>query len=374
MKLLVDCHCFDYPYPQGINTYLKGLYSALFSIAGDIEFYLCAANESTIRKIFGWYPNVHYVKLPKGNSISRLLWQYPKIIKDLKIDWAHFQYINPLIKNCKTITTIHDVLFIDYPNLFPPLYKLTKKPTFKYSANHTDILLTVSEYSKDRIQDNFRLGDKPIFVTPNAVDEINPVLSTLEAKKIISKKFGVDNYILSVSRLEPRKNQVAIIKSFIKEKIYNKGYHLIIVGQKSVSYPEFDATLSKLNSEEVSFIKILNGVDNEELQVLYKGASLFVYPAIAEGFGIPPLEAAVAGVPVICNNKTAMMDFDFFGKNLIDTSDQEELTKAILNSINSPISNFELDDIANRVRKKYNWNSIALNYYQILKDYENNSH
>ena len=103
MKLLVDAHCFDYQTTEGINTYLKGLYGELVGIAPDIDFYFVAQNVGRIKALFGEAANVHYVPLTSQNKIYRLLFEIPAIVKKLGIEWAHFQYTSPLIKNC-TVT------------------------------------------------------------------------------------------------------------------------------------------------------------------------------------------------------------------------------------------------------------------------------
>ena len=84
------------------------------------------------------------------------------------IDYAHFQYVIPPIKKCKYIVTIHDVLFLDFPQYFPFLYRLKNNLLFKYSAKKSDIVLTVSQYSKERIEMHFNIND--VKIIPNAVD------------------------------------------------------------------------------------------------------------------------------------------------------------------------------------------------------------
>lgn len=78
MRLLVDCHCFDYPTPQGINTYIKGLYASLIEVAKDIEYYFAANDIDNLRSIFGEHSNVFYIKIPHSGSLGRLLWIFPR--------------------------------------------------------------------------------------------------------------------------------------------------------------------------------------------------------------------------------------------------------------------------------------------------------
>ena len=145
IKLLIDAHVFDGKY-QGTRTYIQGIYSAMITHK-DIEFYFAAQNVSRLKSIFGIAENIHYIRLDATNSIWRLAWEYPRIIKKYKIDYAHFQYICPLIKCCKEIVTIHDLLFLDFPKYFPLSYRIKNRTLFMYSAKRADLLLTVSEYS-----------------------------------------------------------------------------------------------------------------------------------------------------------------------------------------------------------------------------------
>ena len=143
MKLLIDAHCFDYKTSEGINTYIRGIYSELIKSAEEIDFYFIASDIAKIQCIFGSKKNVHYIQLSSKNKFYRLLFEVPAIVRKYQIDYAHFQYTTPLIKNCKTIVTLHDILFVDYPNLFPFSYRLIKGILFKLSAKRADVLLTV---------------------------------------------------------------------------------------------------------------------------------------------------------------------------------------------------------------------------------------
>ena len=189
MKLLVDAHCFDYQTTEGINTYLKGLYGELVGIAPDIDFYFVAQNVGRIKALFGEAANVHYVPLTSQNKIYRLLFEIPAIVKKLGIEWAHFQYTSPLIKNCKTIVTLHDILFVDYPQMFPWRYRLVKGAMFKLSAKRADLLLTVSDYSRRQIAKHYGISAEEIVVTPNAVSADFVQVDADEAAKFVQNQF-----------------------------------------------------------------------------------------------------------------------------------------------------------------------------------------
>lgn len=363
MKLLVDAHCFDYKTTEGINTYLSGLYVALLKQAPDVEFYFMAANIEKVKSIFGQGENIHYIELSSKNKIYRLLFEIPHIIHKYGIDAAHYQYTSPLIKNCRTIITLHDILFKDYPSFFSLSYRLSKGLLFKLSAKRADLLLTVSEYSRDRISLHYHIPKARIFVTPNAVSSDFMHIDEREAKSFVGSK-GIEKYLLYVSRIEPRKNQVALLRAYLDLNLSLEGYHLVFIGRRTLPTPDFDNLLESLPEEQQKFIHVYNQVDYNDLKLWYKAASLFVYPALAEGFGIPPIEAGMAEIPCICSNKTAMGDFVFFGRNLIDVTDSKVLKDTIMANLkNHP----DVKNISKAIREKYNWDAIAHEFNGMLR-------
>ena len=364
MKLLVDAHCFDYQTTEGINTYLKGLYGELVGIAPDIDFYFVAQNVGRIKALFGEAANVHYVPLTSQNKIYRLLFEIPAIVKKLGIEWAHFQYTSPLIKNCKTIVTLHDILFVDYPQMFLWRYRLVKGAMFKLSAKRADLLLTVSDYSRRQIAKHYGISAEEIVVTPNAVSADFVQVDADEAAKFVQNQ-GIGKYLLYVSRIEPRKNQLAVLKAFHELDLWKKGYHVVFIGRKTLPTPAFDQYYEALADKEKERVHVFNQVSYADLKLWYKAASLFVYPALAEGFGIPPIEAGAVGVPCVCSNRTAMGDFTFFEDNLLDPEDDEALKKAIVRNLEQRDAD-KLNGVSQQVRSKYNWHHIAETLYRAL--------
>ena len=363
MRLLIDAHCFDYDTSEGINTYLRGLYNALIPKAKDIEFYFAARNIEKLKTIFVKADNVHYICLRQQNKVLRLLTEFPQVVSRYNIDCAHFQYTSPLIKTCKTIVTLHDILFMDYPHLFPIGYRISKRLMFGLSAKRADLLLTVSDYSKGRITHHFNIPADSIIVTPNAVLNDFCHVDKNEAKAFAASK-GITKYILYVSRIEPRKGQLALLHAYLDLRLAQRGYHLVLIGRRTLQTLEFDKMIKVAENEVPGKVHIFNQVSYEDLQKWYRAADLFVYPAIAEGFGIPPIEAGMAEIPCICNNKTAMRDFTFFGSNLIDTNDEILLKNRIEENLQeSP----DTSRIRQEIEQIYNWEHIARKYYSVLK-------
>lgn len=367
MRLLVDCHVFDGKF-QGTRTYIQGLYTSLIRYS-DIDFFFAARDINNLKSIFGEASNVHYVEMKSNNSFTRLLFEIPQLINKNKIDYAHFQYIVPWKKTCKEIVTIHDLIFMEYPSFFPWYYRFSKNFFFKRSAKRADILLTVSCFSRKEIHSIYKIPIERIHVTPNAV------LNDFEYSRRSTELIGIDRYLnidnskilLSVSRIEPRKNHLSLLKAFVELELYKKGYKLILIGKMDMKYKDFSLFLSNL-SKDVRKNILIQTVPFPVLLELYKRASLFVFPSYAEGFGIPPLEAVEVGCPLLCSKATAMLEFNLPESIMFDPYDLEELKRKIVNELRSPT---DLNNVRKIIMNKYNWGTISEKYYNILMKYGN---
>ena len=351
LHVFVDCHVFDGSF-QGTTTYLKGIYLEMIK-EKSIEYFFAANDLENIKNIFGEQENVHYLKYHSHNKVFRLLIDIPRLIKENKIDFAHFQYIVPPIKNCKYINTIHDVLFLDYPEYFPKSYQIKNKFLFKWSAKKSDINLTVSQFSKEKIEKYFKIQN--ILITPNAVDPIYyEKYDKTTCKQQVKETYNLDKYWLYISRWEPRKNHDTLLKVFVENKFYNN-YSLVFIGDKAIENKAYNNYYQTLSEEIKSKILTLNKVDFQELLVLLRGADLSVYPSFAEGFGIPPLESVATGIPTACSNKTAMKDFKFIEGNQFDPSDKKNMLEIIKKTLAENIDSSKIETL----KTQYNWKLSA---------------
>lgn len=359
IKVFVDAHVFDSAF-QGTTTYLNGLYMALVKDP-DFEITLAAANINKLKKQFH-DERFKFIELPSSSKFKRLAFDIPKLIKENEYDYAHFQYITPFKKSCFFINTIHDLLFLDFPQYFPLSYRITKFLTFRFSAFRSDIVCTVSNYSKFALIKHFHLKSDKILLTPNAVD------FKKEDNIDVKKKYDLGKYILFVSRFEPRKNHYLLLKTFVDLELFKQGYTLVLIGRsKDVETVEYNKLLNSLPDNIKTHILQLENIATSELQSFYTSADLFVYPSLAEGFGIPPLEAGGLKCKVLCSNQTAMNDFDFFGKYLFNPTIPGDLKNKMKDVLND--TNYPFDQIKEAINKKYNWSNIAFNFGQKLKEH-----
>lgn len=362
MKILIDAHVFDGKF-QGTRTYIKGLYNVLIKRNPNWTFYFISNDKRNIINEFTNLGNVIFLEYRFKGALSRLLFELPYLIRKFNIDYSHFQYISPFLKFGKYIITTHDILFEEqrFKKYFPKSYIYTKGPLFRFSAKKADILLTVSNYSKDQIHDLYNIPKDKIGITPNGVD-------TLLFKSFMENKTDEDNQnkrknIIYVSRIEPRKNHISLLKAYINLKLYEKGYHLIFVGSYDLQSKSLDKYIELNKGIFDTYLHIYSNTSEFDLLNLYYNSELVVYPSLAEGFGIPPLEGAILNKKVVCSSLTAMSEFDFFSYhvNPLKKNDLERVINKALKDKNYPYNN-----IKEIVLKKYTWENSAIEFEKFI--------
>lgn len=187
------------------------------------------------------------------------------------------------------IATIHDIAFLVNPAWYKKKYYVFYKFMTAPLARNAYGIITVSNFSKHELIEQYHLPDDKIRVIYNAVS------SDFTANNKTSG--GKDNtpYILAVSSMDPRKNFPRLISAFVK--MNDNSRKLYIIGGVSPSFNNIE-----MPDYSKEHIKFLGYVSNEKLVEYYRNADLFVYPSLYEGFGIPPIEALSQNCPVLVSD------------------------------------------------------------------------
>lgn len=359
IRLLVDARVLEGE-AQGSATYLRELYSAFMEAYSEqYSLFFAGEDEKAIREHFEAHHDFTFIPLTTSGRFKLYGQVFPRLIEEWKIDWAHFQYMVPFIKKCKYIVTTHDVLFLDFPQQFPWTYRTSRRILFKLAFWNSDAKITVSGYSKQAIARHFGVTASEIYVTPNAV---RPQYFETHNKRAIRKQLsaahGIEDFVLYVSRLEQRKNHKLLVDAFEQLDLY-KDYQLVFVGNNSLNDTDLQEMIASALAKYPGRFHWFRQVDEVLLMQLYRGAKAFVYPSLAEGFGIPPLEAAACLLPTLCARNTAMSDFTFFGEHLFDAAQPTVFYQQLERLLKSPPSDEELLDIAHQIKEKYSWQYSA---------------
>ena len=223
----------------------------------------------------------------------------------------------PLIHPEKTFTTLHDVGFKDYPELYDKLSLWYHRFSAWLAIKKARHIFTVSEFSKERIVENYGCDPGKITVTHLGIDQHMPI----GIKLSVLKKYGLEEkrYVLYVGRLEPKKNILRMIGAHqtLRRAQGDKTPLLVLAGRN----------LMDIYSDEN--IKLLDYVPEEDKQALYQGAAVFLFPTLYEGFGLPILEAQAAGTPVITSNTASNPEIAGQGAVIVNPDSEHEIAEAV---------------------------------------------
>lgn len=292
MKIAIDAKRAFHNH-RGLGNYSRDVIRLLTTYAPKNEYLLFA--KPTDRYSF---PNTKTVA-PQGLwSTLPSFWRSfgcIKQIKDADIYWGLSGELPFGIEKTgvRSVVTIHDTIFIRYPELYSSTYRRLFTRKMRYALQVADIIIAISEQTKRDIIEYFGADESKIKVVYQGCNNRFREPITEQEVDTIKKKYNLpDKYLVDVGALEPRKNIKALIRAMALAKIE---VPLIAVGGKS-KYG--DEALALANELGVQMIQI-NKLPFEELPALYKGAIASIYPSVFEGFGIPILESMCVGTPVL---------------------------------------------------------------------------
>lgn len=313
----------------GLGNYSRFLLENILKISAP-ELNIVAFTPKIKKGFFDNFPTEKIV-MPK-KSIFSAFWRIYFIkneIKKQKISLFHgLSNEIPIFtnwKNIKTIVTIHDLIFLKYPNYYTFFDRHIYNLKFKYACKKADKIIAVSEQTKADIIHFYKIPESKIEVIYQSCNEIfNKKISILDQKKILTKYQINKPFLLSVGTLEPRKNQISIIKAFSKMK--KKDFDLVLIGKGKKYKRELEFYIRE---ENINNIKILETVTHNDLPAIYQASTLFLYISLYEGFGIPIIEALASKKAVIAAKGSCLEEAGGNGALYVDPLNINEITNAI---------------------------------------------
>lgn len=361
MRIGFDMHVVDGMF-QGSRTHVIEIFSRVAGLCPEFEFVALLDGVDRLKADYPAFdlPNIRLERLKHTGPIKRLMWELPRMQRKLKLDLLHLQYILPLPSFSPAVVTIHDVLFESHPEYFTPFFRARSRLFMRLAASQADHVFTVSEFSKGEICKRYKMRESDVTVTPNSAD-FKRFFPGDDGKEMLTKRgLSSGGFFLSVGRLEPRKNHVTLLKAYAK--LGPNAPKLVIVGQRDFG---FTAMLSELaNSVAKDRVLVLEDVNDVELPVLYRHCMAFVYPSLAEGFGMPPLEAMASGVPVISADNTGLTEVIGQAGILVPSRDVDALSKAMSDMMLNPSLRSSLIEAGLKQARTYSWDDAAASLAQ----------
>lgn len=229
----------------------------------------------------------------------------------------------------KKVVTIHDLIYLRYPEFFPWIDRKIYHKKFFHSIHLSDRVFAICEQTKQDIIRYFGIEASKIDVVYQACHPRFYDQWTVEKKKALLYELGLGStpYILYVGAFEKRKNLLNLIHAYASIS-HQVDHHLVLVGSGK-SYLKLMQELI-IHYKLIDKVKILSHLDTDSLPGLYQACDLFVFPSFYEGFGIPIVEALFSEVPVITSEGSCFPESGGPGSIYIDPNSVEQLRESML--------------------------------------------
>jgi glycosyltransferase involved in cell wall biosynthesis len=356
MRIGIDIHAVEQD-GSGNCTYMRGLVQGLARVDTGNEYVLYGTRlehpfYETLRRLRRFeirrlWPGVAPLRIPLTLAMRSAL---------DRLDLLHVQYGGPPWLRGRLVSTIHDAAFAVVPETFSPSERLWMPRLIRLTARRATMVLTGSEFARRHVAGWAGIPIERVCVTYYGVGpEFAPVPAG-PARDAVLARYGISSpFVLSLGRLNLRKNLLRVVEAF--ERLARPGLQLVIGG---VADSHSDVLAKRLqDSPSRAAIRRVGFIAAADLPAVLSAAAVFVYPSLFEGFGLPPLEAAACGAPVIASNVTALPEVLGDGALLVDPTDTEAVATALERTLTDGELRAELRRRGLQRAAQFTWDAAA---------------
>jgi len=289
-----------------------------------------------------------------------------------RIDLLHCPYFAaPLCLPAPTVVTVHDVIPLVMPEYRVRAESRMYTRLVATTVRRADAIITVSEYSKRDIVRTLGIPDDRIHVIGNAVDEHHRPITDARLIDAVRERYGIGpKYLLYFGGFDVRKNVDRVLRAYaMLPEVTRREYQLVIAGRLHLLghplYPDPRPRVRELGLDD--YVVVTGQIREQDKAPLYSGASLYVFPSLYEGFGIPVLEAMACGAAVITSNLTALPEVVGDAADLVDPYDVKAISDAVADLLENTEKRTALRDRALARAADFSWTRVAQQTLEVYR-------
>lgn len=365
MRIGIDARFYG-PKHAGLGRYTKNLVDQLLNLddQNDYVIFLSPDNYDLVTTTSGRVAKVQ-IDAPHYSLKEQLV--LPGILRRHSLDVVHFPHLNvPLFYNRPYVVTIHDLIMHKFKNRavttrVKPVYELKHlgyRLVTRWAATRAKKVICPSQAVRQELLDFYRLPEDRVIATPEAADDLafQPVADKSRIKDILKKYHLKQPFLIYVGNVYPHKN-IEILAQAMQTLSTEHNFQLIMPGARDIFRQR---TQDMVDHYQISQSVILPGfVPDDELAILYSQATAYVFPSLAEGFGLPPLEAMTSGLPVICSDIPVLHEVCSSAALYFNPHDPADLTAQVLKLTTQPGLRHRMVAAGQAQAKKFSWQTMA---------------
>jgi glycosyltransferase involved in cell wall biosynthesis len=311
-----------------------------------------------------------------GDNVEQVWWEQAGIVRAgmrERIDLLHSPYwSNPLWSPWPTVVTVHDVIQFVLPEYAWRKISRMYFGLVSRGARRADAIITVSECSKEDIVRILGVDSERIHVIGNAVDKSLYPVRDAWLLASVRERYGIrPRFILYFGGFDLRKNVPRLIEAYGRlPQHVRREYQLVISGRYQhlghPLYPDPRETVQRLGlQDEVIFTGQVREVDKAPL---FSAATIFAFPSLYEGFGMPVLEAMACGTPVLTSNRSALPEVAGDAGLLVDPYDTDAICRGMAELLESEDLRHELARRGLERARHFTWNQVAEQTVRVYRE------